>query len=77
MPHYCLQNFSYSPPCQLHTHRFNCLRLLRLMEYDISHIYCEGNEVADTLFNDGSDFHIPTWWDSPPHSILFSFRFLG
>lgn len=54
----CLTNSHYAPPWQLHTRRLNCLDMLKVMEFHISHIYREGNKVADLLANMGL-----VWWD--------------
>lgn len=55
----CLTNSHYAPPWQLHTRRLNCLDMLKVMEFHISHIYREGNKVADLLANMGLVGYIP------------------
>lgn len=54
----CLTNSHYAPPWQLHTRRLNCLDMLKVMEFHISHIYREGNKVADLLANMGLEFSL-------------------
>ncbi|KAK9949954.1 hypothetical protein M0R45_005462 [Rubus argutus] len=57
-------------PWKLQIRWFNCLYQISQMHFKVSHIFREGNKVADVLANYGtlsSDF---VWWDEPPPFLL-------
>ncbi|CAL9010028.1 unnamed protein product [Prunus brigantina] len=57
---------SYSIPWSLRTEWRNCLWRIKQMHFVCTHIYREGNCVADMLANFGADNHAYYWWDSLP-----------
>ena len=66
----CLQSPSYLPPWRVATRWDNCKQLLNSMRFYCSHIYREGNAVADRLASMGLDHEIPLWWDAaPPQTV--------
>ncbi|KAK0575059.1 hypothetical protein LWI29_033415 [Acer saccharum] len=62
-----------------------CLRLISQMDFAVTHIYREGNQVADSLASRSPSIVSPTWWWTAPsfcNSFIFndfccrpSFRF--
>ena len=40
------------------------------MHFRSSHIFREGNKVADALANYGTSLSKQEWWDTPPHFVL-------
>ncbi|KAK2416759.1 hypothetical protein QL285_039126 [Trifolium repens] len=74
-----------SVPCAVRNRWQNCKILTRRMNFIITHIYREGNDIADSLANLGSTTdNISYFWSPPPcimHSLyrnrlgLPSFRF--
>lgn len=68
-------SYFHSPsivPWQLKVEWENCLHLLSQMQFKVSHIYREGNHVADALANHGTTITGFVWWDSPPLFITHS-----
>ena len=65
----CLKSDIFSPPWQLRTRWLNCLIMIKSMRFHCSHIYREGNDVADTLANIDLSFSDFTWWDFPPSEL--------
>ncbi|PRQ35239.1 putative ribonuclease H-like domain, reverse transcriptase zinc-binding domain-containing protein [Rosa chinensis] len=65
-------NFLQSPdlvPWQLHIEWGNCLYRISQMQFQSSHIFREGNRVADALANYGVTSSDLTWWDLAPPFI--------
>ncbi|PRQ53570.1 putative ribonuclease H-like domain, reverse transcriptase zinc-binding domain-containing protein [Rosa chinensis] len=60
-------------PWRLRTRWKNCVASISQLQVHISHIYREGNRVADKLANFGATNDNPTWWDSIPPFLLSSF----
>jgi ribonuclease HI len=56
-------------PWQLHNRWSNCLLKLSVMEVMVSHVYREGNSVADKLSKLGVHVTNFTWWNTSPSSI--------
>lgn len=70
-----LQSSDFDPPWPLHTQWSICLDRIRKMTFYASHIYREGNLVADNFANMGLSSPSLTWHDSPPMAVratLFS-----
>ncbi|KAJ4718896.1 Ribonuclease H [Melia azedarach] len=65
----CIQNASYSPPWKLRSLWFSCRRMMDSMRIHYSHIFREGNAVADKLANMGLAFTSLQWWSNPPKEI--------
>ncbi|KAL6144814.1 hypothetical protein ACLB2K_055504 [Fragaria x ananassa] len=65
-----LSSFQVDVPWRFTTEWFNCRTILTTMTVKVSHIYREGNSVADCLANFGADNVGVHWWDScPPCAI--------
>nr|XP_004309966.2 PREDICTED: uncharacterized protein LOC101295881 [Fragaria vesca subsp. vesca] len=65
-----LSSFQVDVPWRFTTEWFNCRTILTSMTVKVSHIYREGNRVADCLANFGADNAGVHWWDSyPPCAI--------
>ncbi|KAL6128370.1 hypothetical protein ACLB2K_071725 [Fragaria x ananassa] len=47
----------------------NCLHRISQMNFRSSHIFREGNQVADALVNMSFSMSELSWWDEPPHFI--------
>lgn len=67
-----VQNKSMEVPWQLRTEWENCIQFLEGQQYRISHIFREGNAVADAMANEGLSLVDFTWWYGVP-SIAGSF----
>ena len=68
----CLQSSSYLPPWCVATKWDNCKQFLSGMRLYCSHIYKEGNAVAECLVSMGLDHVVPLWWDyAPPPTVAF------
>ena len=66
----CLQSSSYLPPWRVAMRWDNCKQFLSSMRFYCSHIYREGNAVADCLASMGLHHTVPLWWDSaPPQAV--------
>ncbi|CAB4302327.1 unnamed protein product [Prunus armeniaca] len=63
---HCFSSTSYSIPWFLHTEWHNCLWRIKQMNFFCTHIYREGNCVADMLANFGADNRAYYWRDSLP-----------
>ncbi|PRQ16504.1 putative ribonuclease H-like domain-containing protein [Rosa chinensis] len=57
-------------PWQLRVEWGNCLHWISHMHFRSSHIYREGNQVADALANFGDALSEMIWWDSIPQFAL-------
>ncbi|KAL6126962.1 hypothetical protein ACLB2K_075007 [Fragaria x ananassa] len=57
-------------PWNLRVCWLNCLRCISEMTFRSSHIFREGNKVADALANHGTSLTQLIWWDSAPPFIL-------
>ena len=57
-------------PWNLRVPWLNCLRCISEMTFRSSHIFREGNKVADALANHGTSLTQLIWWDSAPPFIL-------
>lgn len=66
-------NKPLSIPWRLSTLWINCLHLTRQMNVRITHIYREGNSVADKLANYGALHDGSHWWNSLPQFLLPTF----
>ena len=66
-------------PWQLRVRWLNCLYRISTMTFKSSHIFREGNRVADALANHGTSLSEQIWWDVPPPFILSYYErdFLG
>lgn len=51
----------------------NCLYATKKMFFHVSHIFIEGNSVADVLANYGSDHPGSHWWDTLPQFLVYSY----
>jgi hypothetical protein len=56
-------------PWQLKNRWSNCMLNIRDMQDILSHVFREGNFVADKLVNIGRSVNEFTWWNSAPSSI--------
>lgn len=65
----CLLNSSYKPPWTLHSQWLTCKDFLSSSQFYASHIYREGNQVADKLSNMGTSFPSFQWWHTQPQDI--------
>lgn len=66
-------NFIHSPnlvPWKLSVEWRNCLYQISQMQFRSSHIFREGNRVADALANHGIHSTCLIWWDLPPDFVL-------
>lgn len=54
----CLQSSSYMPPWRVTTRWYNCKLLLSGMHFYCSHIYLEGNAIADCMAFMGLDHEV-------------------
>ena len=52
----------------------NCLHRISQMNFPSSHIFREGNQVADALADFGMSLSAFSWWNEPPHFILGPFQ---
>ncbi|KAK9931811.1 hypothetical protein M0R45_019074 [Rubus argutus] len=68
--HYLL--FPSLVPWNLRVRWMNCIHTISQMSFRSSHIFREGNRVADALANFGSSSSSSrfVWWDSPPSFIV-------
>lgn len=66
----CFASGSFSPPWSLQTRWNNCTLLLQNMVFRCSHIFREGNAVADKLANLGLLSSSLVWHSTPPIEIL-------
>ncbi|KAK9288313.1 hypothetical protein L1049_016764 [Liquidambar formosana] len=57
-----LQNYTFKPPWPLLNEWRNCLSLIKKMNVIFSHIYREGNSIADKIANLALNFFDLTWW---------------
>ncbi|KAL6205985.1 hypothetical protein ACLB2K_023236 [Fragaria x ananassa] len=57
-------------PWRLRVAWSNCLHHISHMHFRSSHIFREGNQVADALANIGLTLTGMSWWDDPPPSIV-------
>ncbi|KAJ0087757.1 hypothetical protein Patl1_33010 [Pistacia atlantica] len=64
-----IQSRKLDPPTQLRKLWNDCLRKIDSMNIYCSHIYREGNRVADELANLGLKYHRLQWWENPPMEI--------
>ncbi|KAL6126194.1 hypothetical protein ACLB2K_074245 [Fragaria x ananassa] len=58
-----------SAPLQLHVLWKNCLYRISMMDFRCSHIYREGNQIANALASFGTSSSCMTWWNTPPDFI--------
>ncbi|KAM5549758.1 hypothetical protein ABKV19_000926 [Rosa sericea] len=68
-----LANKNCSVPWRLTVDWSNCCTILSSMQIRFSHIYREGNQVADCLANYGVDHEGHYWWDSCPPCASVTF----
>ncbi|KAK9930542.1 hypothetical protein M0R45_027578 [Rubus argutus] len=68
-----LSSINNKVPWRYSTIWFNCRALLASMSVKISHVYREGNQVADCLANFGVDQVGTLWWDSCPPCALSAY----
>ena len=66
----CFASGSFSPPWSLQTRWNNCILHLQNMVFRCSHIFREGNVVADKLANLGLLSPSLVWHSVPPIEIL-------
>ncbi|KAL6187367.1 hypothetical protein ACLB2K_038766 [Fragaria x ananassa] len=65
----CFSSRSFSPPWNLRVRWNNCLSIIRQMNFRCSHIFREGNMVADKMANLGLSNASFTWYDNPPTEL--------
>ncbi|XP_004304923.1 PREDICTED: putative ribonuclease H protein At1g65750-like [Fragaria vesca subsp. vesca] len=65
----CFSSKSFSPPWNLRVRWNNCLSIIRQMNFRCSHIFREGNMVADKMANLGLSNASFTWYDNPPTEL--------
>lgn len=51
----------------------NCIHQILLMNFRSSHIFREGNQIADALVCFGLSYSGMTWWDSPLSLLILTF----
>ncbi|KAL6144350.1 hypothetical protein ACLB2K_055044 [Fragaria x ananassa] len=68
-----LANNKGSVPWRLRADWINCCSILSSMQVRFSHIFREGNHVADCLANFGVDHEGQYWWDSCPSCASAAF----
>jgi ribonuclease HI len=56
-------------PWQLYNRWLNCMIMIISMNFVVSHVYREGNHVADKLANIGLSLNAFTWWNIAPNVI--------
>lgn len=60
-------------PWHFRTSWANCLHITKQMAFHVSHVYREGNSVADKLANYGVEHVGSHWWDFIPHFLVVSY----
>lgn len=60
-------------PWRLRAHWTNCIHVTKQMNFHISHVFREGNSVADALANYGAVNPGSHWWDTLPQFLVSSF----
>lgn len=60
-------------PWRFKTSWANCLHIVRKLNFRVSHVYREGNSVADVLANYGAAHEGSHWWDTLPQFLVFSY----
>ncbi|KAJ4717448.1 Ribonuclease H protein [Melia azedarach] len=65
----CLLDHSYKPPWCIYNEWTNCHLLLSQISFYCSHIFREGNQVADSMANVGLSCPTFTWFAYPPAQI--------
>ncbi|PRQ42163.1 putative arginine--tRNA ligase [Rosa chinensis] len=71
----CIFSQVFEPPWSLRTRWLNCLSQMRSMDIRCSHIYREGNTVADSMANLGLSSSSLKWFASPPPVIWLPLHF--
>ncbi|PRQ50480.1 putative ribonuclease H-like domain-containing protein [Rosa chinensis] len=71
----CIFSQIFEPPWSLRTRWLNCLSQMRSMDIRCSHIYREGNTVADSMANLGLSSSSLKWFASPPPVIWLPLHF--
>ncbi|KAL6183198.1 hypothetical protein ACLB2K_044609 [Fragaria x ananassa] len=61
-------------PWPLRVRWLNCLYRISKMNFKATHIFHEGNKIADALANQGTSCSELIWWDEPPPFILLSYN---
>lgn len=61
-------------PWPLRVRWLNCLYRISKMNFKATHIFREGNKIADALANQGTSCSELMWWDEPPPFILLSYN---
>ena len=64
------RKLSHDVPWKLLHKWINCLHLISHMNFKVSHIFREGNQVADCLAKYGVLNPSPMWWSSAPSFCL-------
>ena len=65
----CVMDHQFKPPWCVLTQWANCKAKMSQMQLHITHIYREGNQVADYLSKMGIHFNLLQWWPSFPPRI--------
>ena len=65
----CVLDSQFRPPWCVLTEWYNCKYKMEHMQVYVSHIYREGNQVADQLSKLGLNFPNLKWWTSFPPQI--------
>ncbi|KAK9282908.1 hypothetical protein L1049_011133 [Liquidambar formosana] len=65
----CLSNPDFTPPWSLRVRWQNCKTYLRRMRFQFSHIFREGNAMADKVANLGVNYLGFQWWSAAPSSL--------
>jgi ribonuclease HI len=68
-----LSSLKHDVPWRFSTIWFNCRAMIASMSVKVSHIYREGNQVADCLANFGATQVGIHWWDSCPPCALAAY----
>ena len=65
--------YPHTVPWRLRPLWHNCMRRIRQLQVHVSHIYREGNRVADKLANHGAMNVGAEWWDLLPSFLNAAF----
>ena len=65
----CVQTMGYEPPWIYYAQWSTCVFQMQRMQLYISHIYREGNQVADKLSHIGLQHKCLKWWNSHPTEL--------
>ena len=63
---YLLSNWSTKVPWSLRSRWIRCLKIIESINFRVSHIFREGNKVADDLSKFAVNHEAPMWWFEVP-----------